>query len=154
MQELPAGKQDWETLAFVKGNGTSTEPGNYSYTDKNLSNGKYKYRLKQIDYDGTFHYSKEIEVNVNKLVDYSLEQNYPNPFNPTTNIGFRIAEFGFVSIKVYNVLGKEVATLLNEEKKPGAYKIKFDGSKLSSGIYFYKLQSGDFVQTKKMILLK
>lgn len=85
---------------------------------------------------------------------FSLEQNYPNPFNPTTNIGFRIAEFGFTILKVYDVLGKEIATLVNEEKPAGSYEVEFDASGLSSGIYFYKLQAGSFLETKKMLLLK
>ena len=83
-----------------------------------------------------------------------LNQNYPNPFNPTTNIGFRIAEFGFVSLKFYDLLGREVATLVNEEKPAGSYEVKFDGSGLSSGIYFYKIQTGNFIDVKKMILMK
>ena len=85
---------------------------------------------------------------------FVLFQNYPNPFNPTTDIGFRITEFGFVNLKVYDILGREVATLVNEEKKPGTYEVEFTGSNLSSGIYFYRLKAGAFIQTKKMILLK
>ena len=88
------------------------------------------------------------------LKQFKLEQNYPNPFNPTTNIAFRIAESGFVSLKVYDILGREVVTLVNEEKRDGNYKVKFDGSGLSSGIYFYKLQSGKYTSVKEMILLK
>ncbi len=91
----------------------------------------------------------------NKIPDkYSLSQNYPNPFNPTTNIEFRIADFGFVSLKVYDILGREVATLVNEEKPAGSYNVSFDASSLSSGVYFYRLNSGSFISTKKMILLK
>jgi len=96
--------------------------------------------------------------------DFSLDQNYPNPFNPTTSIGFRIAEFGFVSLKVYDILGREVATLVNEDKHAGNYEVEFNGSGLSSGIYFYKLsvsalpsqdrQAGNYVSVKKMILMK
>ena len=89
-----------------------------------------------------------------QVKEYRLYQNYPNPFNPTTKIGFRIADFGFVSLKVYNVLGKEVATLLNEEKSPGIYEIKWEATNIVSGVYFYKIQTGDFVQVKKMVLLK
>jgi len=90
--------------------------------------------------------------------EFYLEQNYPNPFNPSTNIGFRISDFGFVSLKVYDVLGNEVATLVNEEKPAGVYEIEFqstvDSHQLPSGVYFYQLKAGDFIQTKKMILLK
>ncbi len=103
-----------------------------------------------------FNFSSLVDVDNQKLYPrkFSLSQNYPNPFNPTTNIGFRIANFGFVSLKVYDVLGREVATLINEEKFPGEYEIKFDASHLSSGIYFYKLQTEKYSSTKKMILLK
>jgi hypothetical protein len=85
---------------------------------------------------------------------FSLEQNYPNPFNPSTSIQFRIPENSFVSLKIYNVLGKEVSTLINEEKNAGAYEVNFNASALSSGVYFYKLEAGNFVQTRKMVLMK
>jgi hypothetical protein len=88
------------------------------------------------------------------LGEFSLKQNYPNPFNPTTNIKFRIAELGFVSLKVYDVLGNEIATIINEEKSTGTYEVEFDGADLPSGIYFYTLSSSNFFTTKKMILLK
>jgi len=86
--------------------------------------------------------------------EYVLYQNYPNPFNPRTNIGFRIADRGFVSIKVYDVLGKEIATLVNEEKPAGNYEVEFDATNLTSGIYFYQLKAGNLIETKKMLLLK
>jgi hypothetical protein len=87
-------------------------------------------------------------------LEFSLGQNYPNPFNPSTNIGFRISEFGFVSLKIYDLPGREVATLVNEEKPAGNYKIKFDAGNLAGGVYFYKLTAGNFVRVKKMIVLK
>jgi photosystem II stability/assembly factor-like uncharacterized protein len=107
----------------------------------------------------TILYTEEFVTDVNETfkesnLSYFLSQNYPNPFNPSTNIGFRIAEFGFVILKIYNVLGKEVATLINEEKQPGVYEVEFDASQLSSGIYFYKLQTENYSSTKKMIYLK
>ena len=83
-----------------------------------------------------------------------LNQNYPNPFNPVTNLEFSISKTGFVSLKIYDVLGKEIRTLVNEIKQPGIYKVEFDGSSLSSGVYFYKIEAGSFVQTKRMLLLK
>jgi hypothetical protein len=83
-----------------------------------------------------------------------FSQNYPNPFNPATNLEFGISKLGFVSLKVYDVLGKEVMTLVNENRPPGRYSVTFDGSNLSSGIYFYKIESGDFVQVKRMALIK
>ena len=101
------------------------------------------------------------EVNNNKPLNFTLEQNFPNPFNSITNIGFRIPPAGgqvansrFVSLKVYDVLGREVATLLNEEKPEGYHTIKFDASVLPSGIYFYKLKIGNIIKSKKMLLLR
>jgi len=83
-----------------------------------------------------------------------LTQNYPNPFNPSTKIKYQIPELSFVTIKVYDVLGKEVTTLINEEKPAGSYEVEFDASRLPSGVYFYRLQAGSFIETKKMILLR
>jgi hypothetical protein len=88
------------------------------------------------------------------VTDFSLSQNYPNPFNPTTKINYQIPYTSLVSIKVYDLLGREVASLVNEEKPAGNYEAEFDGSDLSSGIYFYKIQAGDYTSVKKMILLK
>jgi len=85
---------------------------------------------------------------------FALMQNYPNPFNPTTNIVFRIRDFGFVTLRIYDVIGNEVSTLVNENKEPGEYNIKFDGSNLSTGIYFYKLQAGELSEVKKLVLLR
>jgi glycosidase len=96
----------------------------------------------------------EVVDNNETLKEFGLEQNYPNPFNPTTNIEFHISEFGFVSLKVYDLLGKEVTTLFSEDKQPGIYRIEFIAGEIPSGIYFYKLQTGDFIETKKMLLLK
>lgn len=94
------------------------------------------------------------KLNTEIPVDYILEQNYPNPFNPSTSIRFSIPEAGFVSLKVFNLLGEEVASLLNEEKLAGNYEVSFKVSDLSSGIYFYSISSNNFTQTKKMIILK
>jgi len=147
-------KEEWNVLGFVNGNGTTTEPQSYSFVDRNLEAGKYNYRLKQIDFDGTFEYSNVIEVEIAVPLQFSLEQNYPNPFNPSTSIQYAIASKQFVTLKVYDVLGKEIATLVNEEKPAGNYEVKFDASKLASGIYYYQLRAGEFVETKKMTLLK
>jgi len=144
----------WQKIGFVPGHGTTTEPQYYSFIDKSVSSGKYQYRLKQIDYDGTFEYSDIVELEVGLPTVFSLEQNYPNPFNPTTKIKYQIANAGFVNMRVYDVLGNEVATLVNEEKAAGNYVVEFDGSTLTSGIYFYKLQAGIFIETKKMVLLR
>jgi hypothetical protein len=141
-------------VGFAAGNGTTTEIQHYTFTDNNVSTGKYSYRLKQIDLDGTFEYSKTIDVEVTTPLEFSLAQNFPNPFNPSTSIKYAISNKQFVQLKIFDVLGKEVATLVNEEKSAGSYEVNFNASQLSSGIYFYKLQSGSFVQTRKMILLK
>lgn len=149
-----AGTNDFVTVGFVNGRGTTSEQQKYSFIDKGLSNGKYNYRLKQVDYNGGYQFSEVIEVEVTAINSFVLEQNYPNPFNPSTNIRFRIAESGFVTLNVYDVLGNEVATLVNEEKPADEYKIGFNGESLPSGIYFYKLQAGRYVEMKKMVLMK
>ena len=146
--------QDWQKVGFVQGNGNSNSPKEYSFADKELSGGKYSYRLKQIDNDGQFEYSKIVEVSVSEPTKFVLEQNYPNPFNPTTKINFSIPEVQQVQLKVYDVLGNEVATLVNEEKAPGTYEVQFNASNLTSGIYFYTLKAGSFSETKKLMLLK
>ena len=145
---------EWNTLSFVKGFGTTTEPQSYSFTDENISAGKYLYRLKQIDYNGVYEYSNEIEVLINAPDDFSLSQNYPNPFNPSTAIVFQLPKESFVTLKVYNILGVEIATLVNEQKPAGVHKINFDASGLTSGLYIYKISTGNFEQTRKMLLLK
>jgi hypothetical protein len=150
---------NWEKIGFVEGKGTTTERQTYSFTDENLSAGKYQYRLKQIDFDGTFEYSSIVEVEINQPLEFSLEQNYPNPFNPTTKIKYTIPqderrETKNVRLIVYDVLGNEVAILVNEEQQPGIYEVEFNGSNLSSGVYFYSLTAGSFKAAKKLILTK
>ncbi len=148
----------WESVGFVGGNGTTTGIHTYSFNDylQNLSyNGNLIYRLKQIDYDGTFKFSNEITVNVKNLpVEYSLSQNYPNPFNPSTKIKYSLSENTHVILKIYDVLGKEIKTLIDEEKTAGNYSINFDAGNFSSGTYFYTINAGEFIQTKKMVLIK
>jgi hypothetical protein len=162
----------WEEIGFVEGKGTTTEIQNYSFTDKNVVSGKYSYRLKQIDLDGSFTYSNEIEIEVEFTmpIEFALEQNYPNPFNPSTKIRFvipnevrNLKDFSsqaprndnmLVSLKVFDVLGNEVATLVDEFKPAGRYEVEFNASFLSSGVYLYQLKAGEFIQTKKMILIR
>ncbi len=141
-------------IAFVDGKGTTTETQDYSFTDKNLQPGIYNYRLNQLDFDGTQKVVGELTVYLTLPEQFSLEQNYPNPFNPSTTIKYSIPTSEFVSLKVYDVLGNEVATLVNEEKPAGSYEVNFNAAKLSSGIYFYTLHAGSHTQTKKLILLK
>jgi photosystem II stability/assembly factor-like uncharacterized protein len=150
----------WNTIGFVIGKGTTTLPSKYSFKDDliNISGSwQFAYRLKQVDYNGTYKYSNEIEVQVNNApAGYSLMQNYPNPFNPATVIKYSVKENTHVLLKVFDMLGREVATLLDDQKPAGTYTINFDAAAagLSSGTYFYTIKAGDFVKTKKMLLLK
>jgi hypothetical protein len=144
----------WEKIGFVNGSGNSNSPKEYTLTDKNPVGGStFIYRLKQIDNDGKYTYLKEVEAKVVPTV-YELYQNYPNPFNPVTNIKFAVPKVAKVNLSVYNILGEKVATLLNEEKEAGYYNVKFDGSRYSSGVYIFRLSTEDFVQIKKMNLIK
>ncbi len=150
---------EFETIAFVEGHGTTTELQAYSYTDRNVNTGSYSYRLKQIDFDGTFEYSDVVEIDVPAPSVFSLEQNYPNPFNPSTMIGFNLAVDSKVSLKVFDVLGQEVASILNSNLVAGSHQVDFDASSLNTGVYLYRLEATgidgtNFVDVKKMILTK
>ena len=145
---------DFATIAFVKGQGTTTQQNQYSYADKTLDGGKYLYRLKQIDFNGTFEYSDAVEVEVRILDKFTLEQNYPNPFNPTTTIGYVLQEKSNTKLTLLNSIGEEVAVLVNEEQDKGYYKVEFDAKNLSSGVYLYRFQAGNYIETKKMMLLR
>jgi len=145
---------DFATIAFVKGQGTTTQKNDYSFADRNLDEGKYFYRLKQMDYDGKHNYSATVEVDVRLLDKFALDQNYPNPFNPTTTIGYILQEKCNARLTLLNTIGEEIAVLVNEEQDKGYHKVGFNGSKLTSGVYFYRIQTGNFVDTKKLILLR
>jgi hypothetical protein len=144
----------WEKIGFVVGHGSTTEPKSYSFTSKSNSAGTYNFRLKQIDFDGSFEYSPVVEVTVENPLEYTLRQNYPNPFNPSTNLSFVIGQSAFVTLKVYDVLGNLVETLLNETRPAGKYTVNFNAKGMSSGIYYYTLKAGSFTSTRKMILMK
>ncbi len=144
---------NWRTIGFRDGNGTTTEPQTYSYLDENISTGIYQYRLKQIDFNGDFEYSDIVEVEIAPSV-FSLSQNYPNPFNPSTAISYQLPANNFATLKVYDVLGNQVASLVNEQKPAGVYEVEFNASEFGSGVYFYRLQAGTFIETKKMVLLR
>jgi len=155
----------WESIEFIEGAGTTAEEQNYSFIDKELSSATYFYRLKQIDLDGTYEYLPEIEVEYEtELPDkFELYQNYPNPFskgaggNPNTTIKYSIAqstEIQNVTLKIFNILGVEVAMLVNEPQTPGRYEIIWNAENIPSGVYFYSLQVGNFYAVKKMNLIK
>ncbi|MBL1212407.1 MAG: T9SS type A sorting domain-containing protein [Ignavibacteriae bacterium] len=150
-----ADKEVWSNVGFINGSGTTNAPKEYSYVDSKLSNSSsYYYRLKQVDNDGSYEYSKTIEVVLGTPTEYELGQNYPNPFNPSTLISFTLPEAGYTSLIVYNSLGQEVAELVNNQLEAGSHQYNFDAKNLTSGIYFYKLESENFVQVRKMMLLK
>ncbi|MBW7888160.1 MAG: T9SS type A sorting domain-containing protein [Bacteroidetes bacterium] len=149
-----ADKTNWKSIGFKEGTGTSNTVTTYSYADQ-VSAGKYYYRLKQLDRNGDFHYSKVIEaVSQSVPAAFRMEQNFPNPFNPATRISYQLPGDGFVSLKVYNILGEEVSTLVNEIQPAGEYAAQFDASKLTSGIYFYTIHTAQFTKTMKMLLVK
>ncbi len=145
----------WEKIDFVAGNGTTTNMCSYSYVDTKLNvTGNISYRLKQVDFDGSVNYSNIVNVTVGTPSEYSLNQNYPNPFNPSTKISFAVPQTENVKVVLFNALGQEVATLFNGVAEAGMHSVSFDGSNLTSGIYFYQMQAGSFVSVKKMILTK
>ncbi len=159
VQRTESGKETWQNIGFVKGMNNTNSTTDYSFTDSKLEKGTFKYRLKQIDFNGNFEiFNLENDVNVNGPNKFNLSQNYPNPFNPTTKIDFELPQDSKVNITVYDMLGKVVKVLENSTKKSGYYTINFDGSSLSSGIYIYRLtaESNGNISTivKKMTLVK
>ena len=152
-------KQDssvWERIGFVEGHGTTTEAQEYFYIDDIRDNSAttFRYRLKQIDFDGSYEFSEEVLVENPAPSDYALHQNFPNPYNPVTTIKYEIPSKATMQLNIYNTLGEVIQVLVNEEKPVGYYEIEFDASSFASGVYFYRIQAGDFIKTKKMILLK
>ena len=145
---------EYETIAFVDGHGTTSETHVYSFVEKDIAVGNYHYRLKQVDFDGSFNYSKVIEVDVQAPASFTLEQNYPNPFNPSTKIKFAIPVETEVRLNVYNTLGQQVAEIFNGRLKEGYHEVEFNAGSLTSGIYFYRLEADKFVDVKKMIVIK
>ncbi len=153
-QNLNVKSEVWEKIGFVEGHGNSNSPKNYLFADFLTSiSGKYYYRLKQIDGDGNYKYSNVIEVII-PASKFDLSQNYPNPFNPTTTIEFGLPQNGNTRLSVLNILGEEIEILLDEVKEAGYYSIDFNARDIPSGAYFYRIQSGNFIETKKMLLLK
>jgi len=152
--ERKTSEGSFKTIAFIRGNGTSSEAKKFTYTDKNLRKGKYSYRLKQLDFNGTSRMYNSINVEINESYKFILGQNYPNPFNPSTVISYSLPEPGNVTLIIYDILGNEITTLVNGNKPAGQYSAYFNADKLSSGIYLCTLRAGNFVDTKKMLLLK
>lgn len=159
------GSHGWEKVGFVEGNGNSTSIKEYSFTDNlalNLSQPKEPldnhtllYRLKQIDYNGSFSYSYEIKVELGNMpAEFTLYQNYPNPFNPSTTINFALPVDGKVLLEVYNTIGEKVATLIDKEMNPGYHTIEFNADNLSSGVFIYRISAGNFIKSQKMLLLR
>jgi len=154
------GESEWEVVGFVEGHGNSNSPKDYTFTDDLLGlslNLNLNYRLKQLDFDGNYEYSDVVEVTLaENIKEYKLEQNFPNPFNPSTEIKFSIPQNSNVKLELFNMIGEKVATLINEEMAAGShnYQLSISNYQLSSGIYLYRIQSGNFVQTRKLMLLK
>jgi hypothetical protein len=146
--------------SFTSGAGTSSTPCRYSYKDTLASPGGSYYRLRQLDLDGTSHFSEEIQLDpwANSTDptpgSFELSQNYPNPFNPTTTIRYALPNYSDVSLVVYSSLGQRVATLIQESQQAGYHEVSFDGSGIASGVYYYRLQAGSFVKTNRLILIR
>jgi len=163
VQSKKENESEWEEIGFVNGHGNNNSVKDYSFID-NLAlnlNQKIYYRLKQIDNDGAFEYSSVIEVELNNIpTEFSLEQNYPNPFNPSTAVSYQLAVDSRVTLKVYDILGKEITTLVNEVKEAGNHQVNFSAENLTSGVYFYSINASaingekNFSSVKKMLLLK
>ena len=152
-------KNNWTKVGFIAGNGTKNTPTTYTFEDKKLETGKYNYRLKQIDYNGNYEYfnlTSDVVIGIPKKLE--LSQNYPNPFNPVTKIDYQVTDESKVTLKIYDITGKEVMTLVNTQQKSGYYTVQFNASNLSSGNYFYKLiassNGNESVITKKMTVIK
>jgi len=147
--------EGWKKVGFVNGSGTTNQTHSYSFADNALASGRYSYRLKQIDYNGNYKYfDLQNEVVVGVPAKFALMQNYPNPFNPVTRINYELPITNYVSIKIFDISGKEVAQIVNEVKQAGYYSVSFNASALSSGTYFYKLTTDNFSDVKKMVVAK
>ncbi|MBK9097939.1 MAG: T9SS type A sorting domain-containing protein [bacterium] len=147
-------ESEWIEIGFVEGHGNSTERNLYQFEDRLFYDGTYHYRLKQVDYDGAVNYSNELEVNLFTVKEFALSQNYPNPFNPTTTISFQLPEASYITLKVFDALGTEVATVAEGKYPAGVHEVNFNAEKLSSGLYLYRIISGSTELTRKMMLIK
>ncbi|MEB2328861.1 MAG: T9SS type A sorting domain-containing protein [Ignavibacteriaceae bacterium] len=156
IQRKVTGTEAWVTVGSVKGSGTTYEHRSYSYFDKNLVSGAYEYRLVQYDVNGnnTADFGLTGSVMIGTPENFKIAQNYPNPFNPVTKIDFQLPIDAMVTLKVFDLTGREVAQVVNEFKTAGYYSVQFDGSSLASGMYIYQISAGEFIQMKKMLLVK
>jgi hypothetical protein len=146
---------NWKYVASVRSSGNSEVPKNYSYEDRNLPTGSFLYRLRQIDYNGSFEYFELSEaVSIGIPSKYSLSQNYPNPFNPSTTINFGLPEDSKVIIRIYDNAGKQMSTVISEIRSKGYYSLVFDASGIASGVYYYRIEAGSFVAARKMMVIK
>lgn len=146
---------NWKKIGFIEGNGTTTEAKFYEFIDADATTeAAYFYRLRQIDTNGAYEYSNTVEFVVSPPAEFALLQNYPNPFNPATQIVFKLKEDVQVNLTIYDLLGREVVTLVDHEMKAGTHKITFDAKDVSAGLYFYSLKAGSFHEMKKMTLIK
>jgi Secretion system C-terminal sorting domain len=155
------GSNSWTSVGFIPGHGTTNQISYYTFSDKKLGVGKYEYRLKQIDYNSNFEYFELNSVmDIGVPVSFGVLQNYPNPSNPKSKIDYQIPFTGKVQIKIYDLLGREVKTLVDETKDAGYYNAVFDGTNLASGIYIYRVEARDastslsMTKTMKMVLIK
>ncbi|MBN1464531.1 T9SS type A sorting domain-containing protein, partial [candidate division KSB1 bacterium] len=146
---------NWKKIGFLEGHGTTTEAKFYEFIDEEATTeGVYFYRLKQNDTNGAFEYSGTVQFSVSAPSEYGLAQNYPNPFNPSTQIVFQLKEDVQVNLSVYDLLGRQVATVVDQQMKAGTHKVTFDAADLSAGLYFYSLRAGSFHEMKKMTLIR
>ena len=153
------GNGEFTSVGYINGNGTSLTPRNYSFVEKNVPSGQHTYRLRQIDFDGSYAFSSLVEVDVTAPAQFGLAQNFPNPFNPATTISFNLAVDSKVTLKVFNTLGQEISVLANATYAAGTHNLSFDASSLTSGLYIYSIEASgvdgsNFKSTKKMILNK
>lgn len=154
IERISSNSEKWSKIGFVQGHGNSSSPNNYSFTNAPNDGTEFQYRLKQIDLDGQFEYSPVVEVSLDIPIDFSIKQNYPNPFNPSTQISYSIPKTSLVDLRIYDILGREVAQLVNETQDEGKYTVNFNASELAGGVYIFTIRTNDFHSSKKMIVLK
>jgi len=147
-------KSNFENVAFITGAGTSAEKHNYSYSDQPDFNGTVYYRLKQVDYDGSYEYSAIVEADLSIPIKFSVEQNFPNPFNPVTNVKFSIPTDELVKLEIFNAIGETVKTIEQGMLKAGNHSVSINAAGMNSGVYYYKISAGNYSAVRKMIVMK